>query len=176
MEEKMTEGKTIRKYRLFWAWQDDKEEAWLREMSLEGLHLASLGFPGFYYFTAGEPANYVYRLDFITESKDYQSYLQLFKDAGWEHLGRMGGWQYFRTLADEGELPEIYSDLDSKILKYRRILVYLSIFLPISVIFLSRGGESPGYPVIQMVYAVLMIIYIFAMVKLFARIQTLKHL
>jgi hypothetical protein len=176
MEERMTEGKTIRKYKWFWAWQDEKEEAWLRQMSQEGLHLASLGFPGFYYFTAGEPANYVYRLDFVTDSKDYQNYLQLFKDAGWEHLGRMGGWQYFCMLAGEGELPASYSDPDSKIQKYRRLLAYLMIFLPISVVVFSRNNVPPYYPVIEMVYAVLMIVYIFAVVKLIGRIQALKHL
>jgi len=171
----MTEN-VIRKYKLFWAWQDEQEEAWLRQMSQEGLHLASLGFPGFYNFTPGEPANYVYRLDFITDSKDRANYLQLFKDAGWEHLGHMGGWQYFRTLAGEGELPEIYSDPDSKIQKYRRLLAYLTIFLPISIIFFTRGSEAPGYPIIQVVYAVLMVVYIFAVVNILGRIGKLKHL
>ena len=175
MEEKMIEGKTIRKYRWFWAWQDDKEEAWLRQMSQEGLHLASLGFPGVYYFTPGKPANYVYRLDFITDSKDRSNYLQLFKDAGWEHLGYMGGWQYFRTLAETGELPEIYSDLDSKVQKYRRLLAYLTIFLPIMIVVLSGGSDSLAYPILQIVYAVLMVVYIFAVVKLFGRIRELKH-
>lgn len=171
----MTEN-VIRKYKLFWAWQDEKEEAWLRQMSQEGLHLVSLGFPGFYNFTPGEPANYVYRMDFITDSKDRANYLQLFKDAGWEHLGHMGGWQYFRTLAGEGELPEIYSDPDSKIQKYRRLLAYLTIFLPISIILFTRGSESPGYPIIQVVYAVLMVVYTFAVVNILGRISKLKHL
>jgi hypothetical protein len=91
------EQKNIRKYKLFGAWNDDKEEAWLSGMARQGLHLHSLGFPGIYNFTAGEPREDVYRLDFITDRKDYQNYLQLFKDAGWEHMGEMGGWQYFRT-------------------------------------------------------------------------------
>jgi len=88
----------------------------------------------------------------------------------------MGGWQYFRTLAGEGEVPEIYFDLDSKIQKYRRLLAYLTIFLPIMIIFSSRSSESPGYPIIQMVYAVLVIICVFAMVKILGRIGKLKHL
>ena len=99
-----------------------------------------------------------------------------FEDAGWEHLGHMGGWQYFRTLAGEGELPEIYSDPDSKIQKYHRILAYLTIFLPIMIIFLTRDNVPPYYPVIRLVYAVFFIVYAFAMVKLFVRIRELKHL
>jgi len=175
MKEKMKEETTICKYKWFWAWQDDKEEAWLTQMSQEGLHLASLGFPGFYFFTAGEPTNYVYRLDFVTDSKDYQNYLQLFKDAGWEHMGHMGGWQYFRTLAGEGELPEIYSDTDSKIQKYRRLLAYLAIFLPIMIVVISGGRVAPFFVGVQVVCAVFLIVYIFAVVKLFGRVRELKQ-
>ncbi len=175
MKEKMKEETMISKYKLFWAWQDDKEEAWLSQMSQEGLHLSSLGFPGFYWFTAGEPANYTYRLDFVTDPKDYQNYLQLFKDAGWEHLGRMVGWQYFRTLAGEGELPEIYSDPDSKIQKYRRLLAYLAVFFPLMIFIVSWGHVAPFFIGVQAVYAVLLGVYIFAAVKLFGRIRELKH-
>ena len=28
---------TMKKFKVFWAWQDEQEEAWLREMSLQGL-------------------------------------------------------------------------------------------------------------------------------------------
>ena len=34
------ERKTIRKWKLFWAWQDHEEEIWLREMSQQGYHLS----------------------------------------------------------------------------------------------------------------------------------------
>ena len=171
---------TIRKFKVFWAWQDDKEEAWLRQMSQEGHHLASLGFPGFYNFTAGEPLNYVYRMDFFTETKDYAHYLQLFKDAGWEHLGRMGSWQYFRILAKEGESPEIYTDPDSKIQKYRRLLTYLIIFLPIwNVIFLRNLGSS-GHEVLRFIgfvaYIVFTVAFITAVMQLLKRIKALKRL
>ncbi len=167
---------TIRKYKLFWAWQDDKEEAWLTEMSQQGYHLASLGFPGFYHFTVSEPRHYVYRLDYITSTKNYQNYLQLFRDAGWEHLGRMGGWQYFRTLAKEGESPEIYTDPDSKVQKYRRLLTYLIIFLPTWNFIFLRHLDSPGYEVFQFIYFLIMVGFIVAVIQLSKRINQLKHL
>jgi hypothetical protein len=79
------------KFRWFWAWQDEKEEAWLGKMSKQGYHLSSINFPGFYSFGKGEPREYIYRLDYQTfRKKDRQEYLQLFKDAGWEYLGEMG--------------------------------------------------------------------------------------
>ncbi|MBN2393086.1 MAG: DUF2812 domain-containing protein [Anaerolineae bacterium] len=171
----MTE-QTIRKHKWFWAWQDDKEEAWLGQMSQQGYHLASFGFPGFYYFTPGEPRNYVYRLDFVTDTKDYPQYLQLFQDAGWEHVGQMGGWQYFRTLAQEGESPEIYTDPDSKIQKYHRLLTYLIIFLPIWIVVLTRDAPYPFYDILKLLYCVITLVFAFAVIQLFRRINQLKHL
>ncbi|HNT75424.1 MAG TPA: DUF2812 domain-containing protein [Anaerolineae bacterium] len=175
----MTEN-TIRKFKWFWAWQDDKEEAWLTQMSREGWHLASLGFPGFYNFTVGEPSHYVYRLDFFTETKDYTHYLQLFKDAGWEHLGRWGGWQYFRILAQEGESPEIYTDPDSKVQKYRRLLAFLIVFLPVWNVVILRNLGSSVHEVLQFIsfvaYIAFMTIYIIAVMQLIRRIKALKQL
>lgn len=171
----MTEN-TIRKYKLFWAWQDEKEEAWLGQMSQQGYHLASLGLPGFYNFTVDKPRNYVYRLDFVTNIKDRQDYLQLFRDAGWEHLGYMGGWQYFRILAKEGEAPEIYTDPDSKIQKYRRLLTYLTIFLPIWIVVFSRNTQYAFDDALRIVYSVLTLVYGFAVIQLLRRINQLRHL
>jgi hypothetical protein len=42
--------KTMRKNKWFWAWNDDKEKAWLGQMASEGWHLVSLGLPGTYIF------------------------------------------------------------------------------------------------------------------------------
>jgi hypothetical protein len=41
----------------------------------------------------------------------------------------MGGWQYFRKEAPAGETPEIYTDQASKVYKYQRLLLFLTIFL-----------------------------------------------
>jgi hypothetical protein len=83
---------TVKKFKCFRAWQDEKEEARLGEMAKRGLHLEAIPFPGIYQFLPGDPGNYVYRLDFqALKAKDRDSYLQLFSDAGWEHVGDMGG-------------------------------------------------------------------------------------
>ncbi len=44
-------------HKWFWAWQDDKEERWLEEMSERGLHLVSPGYFGRYEFEKGQPRN-----------------------------------------------------------------------------------------------------------------------
>ena len=121
------------KFKWFWAWQDDIEESWLSEMAAKGYHLDHITFPCFYQFRRGEPGKFVYRLDYQTlKIKDRESYLQLFADAGWEHVGKMAGWEYFRKAYQNGEAPDIYSDVESKVSKYQRILTYLVIFLPIN--------------------------------------------
>ena len=100
----------ISKIKQFWAWQDEKEEAWLSEMAKQGLHLNNVPFPGNYHFKNGEPANFVYRLDYqALKTKDKDSYMQLFSDAGWEQVGEIGGWKYFRYKVTQGEVPEIWN-------------------------------------------------------------------
>lgn len=88
--------KSIKKiFKIHWAWNDDKEERWLEKMSQEGWHLTS---PSFVYrFEKGDPADMVYRMDFQSLRKtDIKEYLGLFKDAGWEHVGRFGAWYYLK--------------------------------------------------------------------------------
>ena len=170
---------TITKFKWFWAWQDEKEEAWLAEMAHQGYHLVNIALPGQYTFRQGEPGNYVYRLDFQTmRTKDRDSYLQLFSDAGWEHIGDMGGWVYFRHLVNGSEIPEIYSDMESKIGKYHRLLAYLFIFLPIMILVLPRVSDTlhygPFMGILVVFSAVLMLLYAFAMILIFRRINQLK--
>jgi hypothetical protein len=170
---------TIRKFKWFWAWQDEKEETWLSEMAKEGLHLVSVSVPGYYYFRQGEPENFVYRLDFQTmKSTDRDSYLQLFADAGWEHIGDMGGWVYFRHRVNGGEILDIYSDLESKMRKYFRIMFYLVIFFPIMIVFVLKtsGLEryGPWFIIVKALSVFLLLVFSFAIVQLFRRMLTLK--
>ena len=173
------ENKII-KHKWFWAWQDDKEEQWLSDMSKQGYHLVRPGFFGRYEFLQGEPKNYVYRLDYMTGKRDdKESYLQYFADAGWTYLGEFGYWQYFRILAGEGENPEIYTDAASKIRKYYRILVYLVMFLSMYTIVLKMSDMLDYDPAWLMVgifilWMAIILVFIFCIVRIFIRIQELK--
>ncbi len=169
----------ITKTKWFWAWQDEKEEAWLTEMAHQGLHLDDVPFPGRYQFKSGEPADYIYRLDHQSlGAKDKDSYLQLFADAGWENIGEMGGWMYFRYKVTNGEAPEIYSDLASKIGKYQRVMLYLVIFLPIMLLLMNNlsaaDSSGPFFIILEGLSALLMLLYAFGMIQLFIRINKLK--
>jgi len=171
-------------FKLFWVWQDDKEEAWLRDMARQGWHMTGIDFPGRYSFTAGEPRDDVYRLDFNTDSKNWASYQQLFEDTGWEFVTTFGSWHYFRTTARPGEDTEIYTDNASKVAKYQRVIAILIVFFPVLVIFQrssqSLGNQSSLAEVVEfvlfLVWSAILILYIYAMLKLIRRISQLKRL
>ncbi len=168
---------TKKQFHWFWAWDDEKEEEWLRKMSQKGWHFKSVSFPSNYLFEQGEPIDYVYRLDYFINRKDMDGYLQIFGDAGWDYMGEMGGWQYFRQKAVNGEAPEIYTDNESKSKKYQRIMLFLIIFLPIimnSIIMINQDSDS-GFPkMIAFIMGMLMLLYVYGMVRLLLRITQLR--
>lgn len=167
---------TTKEFHWFWAWDDEKEEAYLREMALDGWHFKSVTFPGNYTFEKGEPRNDFYRLDILSNYKDKDNYLQLFEDAGWSHVGEYGSWQYFRKTAPQGETPEIFTDNESKQKKYSRILGFLIIFFPIYSIMLNDLHKAEGrfYEIATFVFFLFMLLYAYAMLMLIRRISQLK--
>ena len=139
------DGAGVTKYKWFWAWQDDKQEAWLEAMSREGLHLQALKAFGRYVFEPGEPRKYTYRLDFDQTSGKDSDYFHLIQEAGWERITEVAGWQYWRKETSEGKTPEIFTDNESKIRKYQRLLVGLLVPTPaIMVIVLGMFKRFPG--------------------------------
>jgi hypothetical protein len=172
------ERETIRKWKWIWGWEDDKEETWLHEMSLNGLHLRSVDAPGLYRFEKGQPKNYYYRLDFkSTPVNDFDEYCQLFVDAGWDHVEQYFGWQYFRKEAHPGEIPEIFSDNASKIEKYKRLLGFLLIINPILLIGFTIYLDEPKTTLIgilEWIYIIFLGIALLAIIKIYQRIQSLR--
>lgn len=165
---------TIRKFRWFWPWDDEKEEVWLREMSGQGWHLKTVEPPGYYVFKRGLPLEYVYRLDFFTGRSDMANYQQLFEDAGWEYFGAKWGWQYFRHQLVRGKQQEIHTDNASKVQKYQRILVVLIILLPIllGAVFTFRVGAIPQFMTFLIV--IFLLSWGYSMVRLLHRIGQLR--
>lgn len=174
-------GDIVRRRRIFFAWQDEKEEKWLRQMARdEGLHLVSATLPWFYAFRQGERADYAYRLDFQTVPKgDRAHYLQLFEDAGWEHVGEMNNWHYFRKPVVGGEVPEILTDPDSKAMKYRRVLAIHVIVLSMTTVLITnpiwRRHPYPEIEIIWFVCLLMMVLVIYSAVRLIMRIGELNR-
>lgn len=123
--------------KLFFVWQDEKEERWLRKMALEGWHLVGIKGLTKYQFIKGEPQDYYYKLDFKNKQMDHDDYVGIFEAAGWEYVGNMMLWHYFRKLGMDGQMPEIYTDNQSKVDRNKRILVMLYSILGLN---LFAGG------------------------------------
>ncbi len=134
----------VKKRKWFWAWQDDREEAWLGVMARQGLHLKAVRAFGEYIFTPGAPRDDAYRLDFVPAAQKKLDYFQLFRDAGWEHVVQFSGWQYWRKAVVDGRVPEIFTDNASKIQKYQRLVGLLVVYNPLAIIFLTRYNDQIG--------------------------------
>ena len=179
---------TIKKARWFWPWQDEKEEAWLGEMSQKGWHLQSVSLPCIYTFGSGEARNYTYRLDYVSDFETKKTeYLQIFRDAGWDYLGEMSNWRYWRKLPKPGETAEIFTDTESKLRKYKRLLGYMVFFLCLMVYLgtlvwrglgWSTQNDLAGLAVIYWVgavlYAVIIPVYIVVVVQIWRRVKQLQ--
>jgi hypothetical protein len=164
------------KRRWFWAWQDEKEEAWLESMAREGWHLRGVDFLT-YTFEQGEPREDVYRLDFRT-SKETAEYVEFVRGAGWQFIGKMSSWLYFRAPASAEAPTELYTDAEGKISKYQRIIGVLLITSPAYwVVFLRSVERLPawlGVPV-TLIFVSVTVLYAVAMFKLIGRINQLKR-
>jgi hypothetical protein len=175
-------NETKRMFKWFWAWNDEKEEQWLTSMAQQGWHLQSPGVFGVYTFSKGEPRNIVYRLDFKSADKNEDEYLQLFADAGWEYVGTLGGWRYFRIECSPGEEAEIYTDKASKMQKYQRVFTFLVILLPVYITLFSTlgpngwagGGLGGFYEVVRVIAGLFVLLFSYALVRIFLRINQLK--
>ena len=136
----------------------DREALYLRKMHTEGWKLRKVSysillFAVKYTFEKCHPEQVFYQLDFYPmEKSERTSYLQLFKDCGWEHITDFNGFSYFRKLHSGIELDaefEIYNDAAGKLAMVKRILTrrmfpILLLFLALLPVFSKfvTGGSS----------------------------------
>lgn len=128
------------RYKVFLAFNYDKEEKWLNEMSAKGFHMVS---PGAFHYVFEEDRNeqYIYRLELLDNlptNYESTSYIHFLEETGAEYMGSVLRWVYFRRNAKEGEF-ELYSDVDSKINHYKRILYLFLAITPITVINVTNS-------------------------------------
>ena len=131
-------------YRIFTIADYEREALYFREMHAKGWKLKEVSysillFAVKYTFEKCQPEQMSYQLDFYPMKKsDRASYLQLFKDCGWEHITDFNGFSYFRKLHSGIESDaefEIYNDAAGKLAMVKRILTRR--MLPILLLFLA---------------------------------------
>ena len=129
--------------RIFTIADYDREALYLRKMHAEGWKLKEVSYSNLvvavkYTFEKCQPEQVSYQLDLYPMKKSERaSYLQLFKDCGWEHVIDFNGFSYFRKLHSGIESDaefEIYNDASGKLAVVKRILIIRMI--PILLLFL----------------------------------------
>ena len=118
--------KVIHKW--FWAFDFEKEEKWLNEMSAKGLHLDGVGFCK-YIFKEGIPGEYTYHLELLENmpaTPQSEQYIRFLEETGVEHVGSFFRWVYFRKKAADGEF-KLFSDIDSRVKHLKRLTTMFGI-------------------------------------------------
>jgi len=175
MKEKTT--KTV--FRVFLDSSGQREERWLSERARQGWFLKSIPVL-FYRFKKGQPGDWVYRIDYRGSSKvDRKEYLGLFKDAGWEFAASSTGRYYFRTKRGQGPMPEIFTDKDSRVALYRRIVAGSTTLLVIMLIdiysvLMNHRHRNWFSSLMLVLLSALVLLFAFQLVQILARIKRIK--
>jgi len=172
-------------YKLLWAWQYDKEEKWLNEMSSQGMALVSVGLFK-YEFADDTPGKYTYRielLDNLPSATKSKAYLQFLEETGAEHIASIFRWVYLRKKTEDGPF-DLYSDIGSKIKYLKRLQIF---FFSLMIINLCFGisnisiGASEGLSMnianfaLGILLLFLAVLFAAAVIKHTRKIRTLRR-
>lgn len=125
----------ITKYKVFLAYDFEKEEAWLNSMSVMGLELIDVGLCR-YVFRENRSNRFEYRLELLDNlpmNRESQAYIAFLEETGAEYVGSVFRWAYFKKTTEDGHF-QLFSDVQSRIAHYKRIMFLLFAVLPVNVI------------------------------------------
>ena len=176
-------------YRIFTIADYEREALYFREMHAKGWKLRKVSysillFAVKYTFEKCHPEQVSYQLDFYPmEKSERASYLQLFKDCGWEHITDFNSFSYFRKVHSEIESDaefEIYNDAAGKLAMVKKILtmrmlpilLLFSALLPVFSKFVSGGSSfSWGMFLIVIIDCTLLIVFTIQISYIFWRLS-----
>lgn len=173
------EATTKKVLRMLMAWNEEKEGRWLEEQERSGWHLKRVGCLR-YTFERAAPAEVAYRLDLIPPRRsDRSEYFGLFRDAGWEHVGSRGLFQYFRKDLVDGQSAEIHTDPRSRIAMYQRLVGLTGAMLGMLIaITASNLNLKPSlferYPVFLGLYVLMMVLFAYGTLRLLLIIRRIR--
>jgi len=166
-------------YRLYWDFE--REERWLNAQAARGWELVRYRL-GAYSFESGEPGAFVYRIELLPGSRKSaasREYLSLLADSGVETVSTYLRWVYLRRPAEMGAF-ELFTDLESRIGHYRRVLAFFGVILAalvagaagLIVTSGSSGGLALDLPLV--IVAVAMVLIAVPTVRLSRRVRSLR--
>lgn len=142
-------------YKVFMAWEYDKEEAYYDRLSREGWQVEKFGC--FHAELVKDPTVvYRYRLDFnpdaMKNETEKQRYVETFADDGWEFINSTyNGWVGLRKEVKPGMAEEdfvIYTDRESlmglvnRFIRMIYFLFFLCLFAFVGNLVCAIGGKS----------------------------------
>ena len=182
----MMEKKSV--YRIFTIADYEREAIFLGRMHAEGWKLSKVSYSYLlvavkYSFEKCQPEQVSYQLDFYPMKKSERaSYLQLFKDCGWEHITDFNGFSYFRKfragIESDAEF-EIYNDSTGKLAMVKRILImrvfpifllFSALLLVFSKLLTGKGYFSWEVCLIVIIDCVLLIVFVIQISYVFWRL------
>lgn len=178
----MSSKKTV--IRFFTIADYEEEEMWLHNQHKNGWKLLKMTPPCFYVFEKCIPAEVAYRLDYKNNTET-GNYFQIFKDYGWEYIGRCIGWLYFRkpiTEMDSERDDQIFSDNESRLDMIDHVIK--TRFLPILIVFLccilpnlARGVETsePVTTVFTVFFLIMALLYLYLILYCGLKLRKLRE-
>ena len=177
----MNNRKTV--IRFFTIADYEEEEVWLHNQHKNGWKLSRMIPPCFYIFEKCTPEDVAYRLDYKNNAET-SNYFQIFRDYGWEYIGRCVGWLYFRkssSKTDSEQDSEIFSDNESRIDMINHVIK--TRLLPILVIFFccvlpnffrSIETSDPFATVFTVFFAVMTLLYLYLLIYCGLKLRKLR--
>lgn len=175
-----------REFKIFTIVEYEQEQEYLRTQHKNGWKLVHLTFPGIYLFEACESEDVVYQLDYHKEGLGSQdSYVQMFKDCGWEYLFDFMGYSYVRksVACMQGD-EEIFCDENSRIDFITRvfkgrlvplIFLFFLIIIPQTILQVSNLQSDPAHRTLFVVYLILFAIYLYIFIRFGLQYRKLKQ-
>ena len=175
-------------YRIVTVADYEREAVFLGRMHAEGWKLSKVSYSYLlvavkYTFEKCQPEQVSYQLDFYPMKKSERaSYLQLFKDCGWEHITDFNGFSYFRKVLSNIESDaefEIYNDATGKLAMIKRILImrvfpifllFSALLLVFSKLLTGKGYFSWEVCLIVIIDCVLLIVFVIQISYVFWRL------
>lgn len=161
----------------------EKEELWLNAMSAKGLALIHYSW-GTYRFEQSALGEWTYRIELLPKhprKPESKNYLRFMAETGAQPVATYWRWVYFRKLTTDKPF-EVFSDRDSRIAHYRRILtLYVSLFsvlildIAANMIIATHGapGLALALPLLAMLSAMTVLVATLG-IRLFRKVRALK--
>ena len=174
-------GEKIRKRKLFWVWQWEKEENWINDMAARGLLLTEVGVFR-YEFEEGKPGAYQYCMQTLKGSagkKRNQEYIEFLKDIDIKCIGAVGSRIYLRRKTEQTPFS-LFSDLEYKtqyLARIGRIFFFLMISQLVACIgnfYAWLSGSGNMKLMIGIFFLFTGAVWGFAAAGLFCRVRNLK--